>query len=895
MTRGPLAPWALALLLPLAAGTPRPAPAAFREPAAAPATAAAQSPATPPPPAASQAPALPPAPVNLDFEAGDLGQMPAGWTMTAASERAGFGADLTEEQPYQGKTCAVVRGIAYSRTPGTGTMMQTFAAAAYRGQRVRFRAAVRTYDSHAQLWLAVDRPNQAPGFFDNMADRPIASNRWQVYEIVGEVAADATRIGIGITINGDGKAWIDAGAFEVLGPVHDAPPRPLAAGALTNLIAFARLLGYVRYFHPSDQAAAADWGGIATAAIAELDPESAPPPAAAANGANDAGDAVASATTPSLVAVLSSRYPTAVPQPPPAADGGKSLAATLQRLFAPLAPTLRVFPAGSKPPPLDLGPPAGVKPAELRLVGWRHTGLAVEGRPSPFLSQRVFLRTDEPGAADLDPRLPFAADLGGGAACLLPLAVWADGAGTLPHAAAAGGFQAALVKPGAAVLPGSASPAAAPASLAVSAALAAVPVTPATDRSSRLAIVILAWNAMQHFDPELAAGGVARAVAWEKALPAALHEAAESTGTDSLLAVLRRMVAATGDGQATIAAAASRRVYGLPLRWDWIEGQLVVTEVTAGAEGLRPGDAVTRIEGREVSTELAAAEAETAAATPQWRRWRAMASLALGDRGEPLRLDVESAAAAAKTAAAGTPSGTDGAGSGRRTAAPAPHAVTVVHSVAPIQIEDPADKQGPVREAAPGVLVVDVGRLGDFELAAALPRLAAAAGIVFDLRGGARSTDLLLAHLIAAPVDARQEQAPVWDRPDREGVRYVPVAAPVAPAAPRLQGRLAFISSARDVGLAENLLATVAQLHLGPIVGSPTGGARGSVASEPLPAGFSIIWTGTRPAAGALPAGAPVQPTVAVSPTRRGLAAGRDEVLEKALSLVTPPAAASAK
>ncbi len=847
MTRGPLAPWALALLLPLAAGTPRPAPAAFREPAAAPATAASQPPVT-----------LPAAPVNLDFEAGDLGQMPAGWTMTAASERAGFGADLTEEQPYQGKTCAVVRGIAYSRNPGTGTMMQSFAATAYRGQRVRFRAAVRTYDSHAQLWLAVERPDQVPGFFDNMADRPIASAHWQVYEIVGEVAADATRIGIGITINGDGKAWIDAGTFEVLGPVHDAPPRPIAAGALTNLIAFARLLGYVRYFHPSDQAAAADWGRFAAAAIAELDPEATPPPAAAANGANganaagDASDAVAGATTPSLTAVLSRRYPTAVPQPPATADDAKSLAATLQRLFAPLAPMLRVFPAGSKPPPLDLGPPAAVKPADLRLAGWRHTGLAVEGRPSPFLSQRVFLRPGEPEAAALDPRLPFAADLGGGAACLLPLAVWADGAGTLPHTAA-GGLGAAT------------------------------PVSPATDRSSRLAVVMLAWNALQHFDPGLAAGGVARVVAWQKALPAALREAAESTGTDSLLAALRRMVAATGDGQATVAAAASRRVYGLPLRWDWIEGQLVVTEVAAGAEGLHPGDAVTRIEGRGVTSELAAAAAETAAATPQWQRWRALASLALGDRGEPLRLDVESVPAAEK------------AGRAAPAAAPAPRAVTVIHSVAPTQVEAPAGKQEPVREAAPGVLVVDVGRLGDFELAAALPRLAAAAGIVFDLRGGARSIDLLLAHLIEAPVDARQEQAPVWDRPDREGVRYVPVAAPVAPAAPRLQGRLAFISSARDVGLAENLLATVAQLHLGPIVGSPTGGARGSVASEPLPAAFSIIWTGTRPAAGALPAGAPVQPTVAVSPTRRGLAAGRDEVLEKALSLVTPPPAASAR
>jgi hypothetical protein len=798
-----LAPCAMLWLAALAPPPPL-APAALPEPAALPAPAA--------------PPALPAAPVNLDFEQGELGLMPPGWEMTAASERAGFGADLTDEKPYEGKTCAVVRGIGYGRTPGTGTMMQSFDAAAYRGQRVRFRAAVRAEGSRAQLWLAVERPRQVSGFFDNMADRPITAARWQVYELDGEVAPDATRIGIGLTVNGDGRAWIDAGAFTALGPAEDAPPRPLGARALVNLVAFTRLLGYVRYFHPSDQAASANWGAFAAAAVAELDP---------------AGPA---ATAP--------------------ADG-ESLAAALQRLFAPLAPTLRVFPVGRRPPPLDLGPPAGVPHGELRIVSWLHNGFGVAASPAPFSSLRVRNEPGETPPDTLDPRVPFAADLGGGASCLLPLAVWANAEDTLPAAAAP------------------------PTALAA-------PVTPA-DRSSRLAIAMLTWNAVQHFHPGLASGGVARAVAWQKALPAALREAAEASGTESLLAALRRMLAATDDGQATIAAAGDRQTYGLPLRWDWIEGRLVVTAVGAGAEGLRPGDVVTRIEGRAVLSELQAAEAATAAVTPQWRRWRALASLALGERGEPLRLDVEPAALAAAAGAAnpadpGNPSGARPAVAAK---AGVPHAVTVTHSVPPGELTAAAAApKDAVREVSPGVLVVDLGRLGESDLAAALPRLAAAAGIVFDLRGYVRSTDLLLAHLIAFPVDARDQMLPTWRRPDREAVRYQPIGAPVVPVAPRLLGRLAFLSSARDTGAAESFLETVAELHLGAIVGSPTAGARGIVDSAPLPAGFTAVWTATRPAAGAPPLDAPVQPTAAVSPTRRGIAAGRDEVLEKALSLV---------
>ncbi|HEV3076079.1 MAG TPA: hypothetical protein VHB47_16790, partial [Thermoanaerobaculia bacterium] len=632
----------------------------------------------------------------------------------------------------------------------------------------------------------------------------------------------------------------------------------------------------------ADQAAVADWGSFAAAAVAELDP-AAPAAAAPAAPAATAPPAFATprrtgsaAAIPTGAAAIAAAA--AASTAPTDAD---NLAAALQRLFAPLAPTLRVFATGRRPPALDLGPPAGAPPAELRVVSWRHTGLGVSGGPSLFSSLRIHGDPAGPGRpapTGLDPRVPFAADLGGGASCLLPLAVWADAAGTLPRPTAAEPAAKAA-----------AAPAAAPVSL--------------DDRSSRLAVVMLAWNVLQHFDSSLATGGVARAVAWRNALAAALGEAAESTGAESLVDVLRRMVAVTNDGQATVVAAGDRRTFGLPLHWDWIEGRLVVTQVGAGAAGLHPGDAVTRIEGREVRSELNAAEAEAPAATPQWRRWRALANLALGERGEPVRLDVEplaGAAGAAGTAGArrvdradraGGVRGAGGSGAGSAMKGSATQAVTLVHDVAPGQPATGEPHAEAVREARPGVLVVDLGRLSESELQAALPRLATATGIVFDLRGAVRSTDLLLAHLLAAPADPRREMVPIWPRPDREAVRYQATEAQIAPAAPRLQGRLAFLASARDVGAAESFLATVAELHLGAIVGSPTGGASGSVDSAPLPAGITLIWTATRPAAGAPAPGTPVQPTVAASPTRRGIAAGRDEVLEQALALVAPPAA----
>src|SRR5687768_5321738 len=68
--------------------------------------------------------------------------------------------------------------------------------------------------------------------------------------------------------------------LSILALAHPAPAQSVPAGAaqaeaarpltergVENLAAFTRLLGYVRYFHPSDQAAATDWNALAVAGV----------------------------------------------------------------------------------------------------------------------------------------------------------------------------------------------------------------------------------------------------------------------------------------------------------------------------------------------------------------------------------------------------------------------------------------------------------------------------------------------------------------------------------------------------------------------------------------------------------------------------------------------------
>jgi hypothetical protein len=243
-------------------------------------------------------------PANLDLEGGTLGRVPSGWFLPDPCRDGGYSVQLSEDHPKQGKRCAVLsREVGKGPDSVYGNLMQSFDATPYRGRRIRFQAAVRVEGAEpvarAQLWLRVDRKNGQTGLFDNMGNRPIANPKWCDYQIVGDVAEDAESIALGLILIGDGKVWLDAASFEVLGKIGEGnePLRALKGRGLDNLVAYARLLGYVRYFHPSDQAANTNWDQFAIEGVPAVE------------GAKDAD----------------------------------ALARTLESLFHPIAPSVQVF------------------------------------------------------------------------------------------------------------------------------------------------------------------------------------------------------------------------------------------------------------------------------------------------------------------------------------------------------------------------------------------------------------------------------------------------------------------------------------------------------------------------------------------------------------------------
>jgi C-terminal processing protease CtpA/Prc len=76
--------------------------------------------------------------------------------------------------------------------------------------------------------------------------------------------------------------------------------------------------------------------------------------------------------------------------------------------------------------------------------------------------------------------------------------------------------------------------------------------------------------------------------------------------------------------------------------------------------------------------------------------------------------------------------------------------------------------------------------------------------------------------------------------------------------------------------------------RLAPIVGEPTAGTNGNVNPFVLPGRYGVSWTGMKVLKqdGSRHHGVGIQPTVPCSRTIAGVAAGRDEQLERALAIV---------
>ena len=377
----------------------------------------------------------------------------------------------------------------------------------------------------------------------------------------------------------------------------------------------------------------------------------------------------------------------------------------------------------------------------------------------------------------------------------------------------------------------------------------------ADDLRVRLANVVIAWNVFQHFYPYFDVVDVD----WDEELTLGLERALADEDARDFYDTLRLLIAALEDGHGYVVHPEYSVGHAPPIRLSWIEGHVVVT-ASEDTSRFRVGDVVLSIDGMD-AVEALRDEARYYSGSPQWRRWRALSSLPWGAEGSIARFVLER--------------------EGRRQNVEAERTVRG-------RIDPPERPQ--IEELRPGIFYVNLDNTPMADVETRIAELAAARGVIFDLRGYPDSNHEILTHLLSGP-----DTADAWMRvphiiyPAREPpVGYSELGWGLQPREPRIEGSVVFITDGRAISYAESVMGFVEGYDLGEIVGSPTAGANGNVNRFALPGGFQVMFTGMRVVRhnGTPHHALGIQPTIPVEPTLKALREGRDLLLERALEAI---------
>ena len=142
--------------------------------------------------------------------------------------------------------------------------------------------------------------------------------------------------------------------------------------------------------------------------------------------------------------------------------------------------------------------------------------------------------------------------------------------------------------------------------------------------------------------------------------------------------------------------------------------------------------------------------------------------------------------------------------------------VTVTYGAAP----PPPKRPGPMAEIEPGLWYVDLTRVKMDEVSPKLAALAAARGVVFDVRGYPTDSGFgVLPHLLAAAETDRWMHVAKIIGPFYETAGWLDFGWDVKPANPHIGGKVVFLTDGGAISYAESVMGYVADRKLGTIVG----------------------------------------------------------------------------
>jgi C-terminal processing protease CtpA/Prc len=468
-------------------------------------------------------------------------------------------------------------------------------------------------------------------------------------------------------------------------------------------------------------------------------------------------------------------------------------------------------------------------------------GTAVKGSRSvtikssaPPICQPLFAEFPRPGET-------IAKELGCGLSCVMPIALYGTETQTFPPAPAAGlkRLETAVKQE----LPEEKDP-------------------KRDLRCEHLAGIVITWNVFQHFYPYFHESKTD----WNAALIEALESASQNESQLDFLETLNKMIAHLKDGQAGAYLPNNiARMYLPPVNWDWIQGQLVITDVYEKTlDDVHVGDVVVEVDDIKAEEALEIKERSISAATKGWLRFRAREELLRGSEKSKISLKV------------------------KRDRPNVFYYETLSRSAfSPKYYGYVEKRKKPSGEIEKDIYYLNLDLTPMQQINRLMPELQKARSIICDLRGAPKGSHLLIGHLVKEKISSQEIWIPQVISPDYENVTYQKMKWQVEPLEPFLTAKMIFIADNRTIDYGESILSFIEQYRLGTLVGQPTAGTNGGTNSFYLFGQYLVRWTGMKVVKhdGSPHHGIGIIPQVRVERTLNGVKEGRDELLEKAIKL----------
>ncbi len=382
------------------------------------------------------------------------------------------------------------------------------------------------------------------------------------------------------------------------------------------------------------------------------------------------------------------------------------------------------------------------------------------------------------------------------------------------------------------------------------------------DGRASIASVIITWNVFRYFYPypeDMPAN-------WDGELFNTLAAVIQGSTEQGFLSAINTMLAKLQD--AHIGMIFPEKIYDLPVRFNMVEGKVIVARVGTDTLGIQPGDEVVSIDRKSALDEVADWKPYISG-SPQYKQYFATAVTlgAVPDASSALFAFKRRGEIFVKTLE-------------RYSGSPYQNGLNFYNSRL-----DTVN----IMELEQGIYYIKLGVISAEYLDNFVDSLGnKLKGVVMDVRNGiAMSNGDILKHFSDTKPEGERYFFPCTQYPGEQFFNSTSPNKEIWAGQKRITNAV-FISDASMISQQESLLNDVQANRFGLIVGSQTGGTNGNINRLSLFDRYSFYFTGLRvlKADGSKHNTIGVIPDVMVNPTIKALQQGRDELVEKAVELI---------